>query len=90
MGLLPQIGQYARDGKPRQRRDGAAKGLPTVPAAQDGIGGPHDEAGHPDGAAGFLDLGRIGAVLPAIAIAARRAAPLAAMHPAAGAAPDGG
>ena len=86
-GLSP-----ARDERRRaERRDpplqpgGVARaiGQPDRPA-----GVLHHEAGDPDIAGDRLHLPGEGAMLPAVAIAARRAAPLAAMHPAARAAMD--
>ena len=50
----------------------------------------HDQAGQPQIAGDVLYPGGEGAMLPGVAIATRRAASLASMHPAARTAPDGG
>ncbi len=90
MGLLTRIdgggGASKLSGQPI-----AGSGAPrAVVKPQGSIGVLHVQAGQPDIAGDVLHPGAEGAVLPAIAIAARRTAALAAMHPASRAAVNRG
>ena len=88
MGLIPQID---RGGGRAERRDllvdgGREARLIREPGGSVGV--LHDHEGDPQIASDLLHPGGEGAMLPGVAITARRAAALAAVHPAACAAPD--
>jgi hypothetical protein len=77
-----------RSGRRRRRADRRRPGLRALREPEGMIGVLDDHAGDAQVAGDLLHPPRTGAMFPAVAIAARRAASLAAMHPAAGPAAD--